>query len=44
LGWIDGRNARMDVRWWAGGDTNQARALAHELVGLPTSSWQPRPR
>jgi putative ABC transport system substrate-binding protein len=33
LGWTDGRNMRMDVRW-AGGDTNRFRALAQELVGL----------
>jgi len=33
LGWTDGRNVRMDVRW-AGGDINRIRALAQELVGL----------
>jgi len=33
LGWIDGRNVRMYVRW-TGGDTNRTRALAQELVGL----------
>jgi putative ABC transport system substrate-binding protein len=33
LGWIDGRNVRMDFRWH-GDDTNRIRALAHELVGL----------
>jgi putative tryptophan/tyrosine transport system substrate-binding protein len=33
LGWTDGRNARMDLRW-GGGDTNRIRALAQELVGL----------
>jgi putative tryptophan/tyrosine transport system substrate-binding protein len=33
LGWTDGRNLRMDVRW-GGGDTNRIRALAQELVGL----------
>ena len=32
LGWTDGRNVRMDVRW-TGGDTNRIRALAQELVG-----------
>src|SRR5215470_16229074 len=31
LGWTDGRNLRMDVRW-GGDDTNQIGALAHELV------------
>ena len=33
VGWTDGRNVRIDVRW-AGGDTNRMRALAKELVGL----------
>jgi putative ABC transport system substrate-binding protein len=33
LGWTDGRNARMDLRWYSD-DSNRARALAHELVGL----------
>ena len=33
LGWIDGRNVRMDLRWY-GDDSNRARALAQELVGL----------
>ena len=33
LGWTDGRNVRMDLRW-AGGDINRIGALAHELVGL----------
>src|SRR6516162_4637924 len=33
LGWTDGRNVRMDVRW-GGSDTNRIRALAQELVGL----------
>ena len=33
LGWIDGRNARMDLRW-GGDDINRIRALAQELVGL----------
>ena len=37
LGWTEGRNVRMDRRWH-GGDTNRIRALAQELVGLPTSS------
>src|SRR6516164_762066 len=32
LGWTDGRNVRMDLRW--GRDTNRIRALAQELVGL----------
>jgi putative tryptophan/tyrosine transport system substrate-binding protein len=33
LGWTDGRNVRMDLRW-AGGDPVGIRALAQELVGL----------
>jgi putative ABC transport system substrate-binding protein len=33
LGWTDGRNVRMDVRWY-GDDINRIRALAQELVGL----------
>jgi putative ABC transport system substrate-binding protein len=33
LGWIDGRNVRMDLRW-AGADIDRMRALARELVGL----------
>ena len=33
LGWTDGRNVRIDLRW-VGNDTNQIGALAHELVGL----------
>ena len=33
LGWTDGRNARMDLRWF-GGDIDRMRALAQELVGL----------
>jgi putative ABC transport system substrate-binding protein len=33
LGWTDGRNVRMDLRW-GGGDINRIRALAQESVGL----------
>jgi putative ABC transport system substrate-binding protein len=32
LGWVDGRNVRMDLRW-TDGDINRIRARAHELVG-----------
>jgi ABC-type uncharacterized transport system substrate-binding protein len=32
LGWTDGRNVRVDLRW-ASGDINRMRALAQELVG-----------
>jgi putative ABC transport system substrate-binding protein len=33
LGWTDGRNVRIDLRW-AGADINRIRALAQELVRL----------
>ena len=33
LGWTDGGNVRMDLRW-AGDDINRIRASAQELVGL----------
>jgi putative tryptophan/tyrosine transport system substrate-binding protein len=33
LGWTDGRNVRMDLRWGRG-DINRIRVLAQELVGL----------
>jgi putative tryptophan/tyrosine transport system substrate-binding protein len=33
LGWTDGRNVRMDLRW-AGPDINRTRVLAQELIGL----------
>ena len=33
LGWTDGRNVRMDLRW-AGADNDRIRMLADELVGL----------
>jgi putative ABC transport system substrate-binding protein len=32
LGWTDGHNVRIDLRW--GGDINRIRVLAQELVGL----------
>jgi len=34
LGWIDGRNVRVEVQW-AGGDPATARKDAEELVALP---------
>jgi hypothetical protein len=56
LGWTDGRNVRMDLRW-GGGDINRIRALAQELIGLQggqelliqkfikrTSNFMPRPQ
>ncbi len=33
LGWTEGHNVRMDLRW-GGGDNNRTRALAEELAGL----------
>jgi putative ABC transport system substrate-binding protein len=33
LGWTDGRNVRIDLRW-AVGDINRTRAFAQELAGL----------
>jgi putative ABC transport system substrate-binding protein len=33
LGWTDGRNVRIDLRFYGDG-TNRMQALAHELVGL----------
>ena len=33
LGWTDGRNLRMDLRWGVA-DIDRMRALAQELVGL----------
>ena len=33
LGWTEGHNVRMDLRWY-GDDGNRIRALDQELVGL----------
>jgi putative ABC transport system substrate-binding protein len=33
LGWTDGRNVRIDIRWY-GDDINRMRALAHDLVSI----------
>ena len=33
LGWTDGRNVRVDLRW-TGDDINRSQELAQELVGL----------
>ena len=35
LGWTDGRNVRMDLRWGRG-DINRMQPLAKELVDLPS--------
>ena len=34
LGWTNGRNLQMEIRWGGGGDVNRARNFAKELVGL----------
>jgi ABC-type uncharacterized transport system substrate-binding protein len=33
VGWTDGRNLRMEIRW-GGGDVNRIRTFAKELVAL----------
>jgi putative ABC transport system substrate-binding protein len=37
LGWIDGRNVRIDTRWGAA-DVDRSRAYAAELVALAATS------
>jgi putative ABC transport system substrate-binding protein len=37
LGWTDGRNVRMDLRW-AGTDINRIRALAQETLGATATA------
>jgi putative ABC transport system substrate-binding protein len=39
LGWADGRNVRIDIRWSAG-DPERIRRYAAELVALTSSSWR----
>jgi putative tryptophan/tyrosine transport system substrate-binding protein len=34
LGWIDGRNLQLEIRW-SGGELSRIQASAKELVGLP---------
>jgi putative tryptophan/tyrosine transport system substrate-binding protein len=34
LGWTEGRNLHMDVRWSGGGDLEPARIYAAQLIGL----------
>jgi putative tryptophan/tyrosine transport system substrate-binding protein len=34
LGWTEGRNLRMEVRWGGSSDVDRARSLAKELVAL----------
>ena len=42
LGWTDGRNVRMDLRW-GGGDINRIRALAEaEAPGKSSRTGFPR--
>src|ERR1039458_7436420 len=33
LGWVEGRNIRIDIRW-GGGDPEKARTFARELIGM----------
>src|SRR4030095_8714778 len=42
LGWIEGRNLRIDVRWNAG-DAALARIYAAQLIGLPRAGTLPAP-
>jgi putative ABC transport system substrate-binding protein len=43
LGWTDGRNLRMDLRWW-GDDINRLRRSRGSWSARDsTSSWQTRP-
>src|SRR5262245_58952242 len=34
LGWIDGRNVRIDIRLWSTGEADEIRRYATELVAL----------
>jgi putative tryptophan/tyrosine transport system substrate-binding protein len=34
LGWIDGRNVQMEVRWWGSGDIARIQILVKELVDM----------
>src|SRR5262249_55243012 len=34
LGWVEGRNIQIDIRWAAPGDAELIRRLAKELVAL----------
>ena len=44
LGWTEGRNVRIDLRWF-GDDINRIPALARECTARnPTSFWQMGPR
>jgi putative ABC transport system substrate-binding protein len=36
LGWVEGRNIRIDYRW-AGGDPEKTRTFARELIGMTPS-------
>jgi putative ABC transport system substrate-binding protein len=43
LGWIDGRNIRIDYRW-AGTDAGRIRSAASELLDLKPDAYWLRPR
>jgi len=44
LGWVEGRNIRIDIRWAAPGDAELIRRLARELVALEPDLIQARRR
>src|SRR6516225_359839 len=43
LGWIEGRNLQIDIRW-AGGDPAEIRTHAEDLVATPAPRRANRPR
>jgi putative ABC transport system substrate-binding protein len=44
LGWTDGRNVRMDLRWASADAIEHERWLRSWSACNPKSSWQSRPR
>jgi putative ABC transport system substrate-binding protein len=40
LGWVDGRNLRIDIRWGAG-NVDRARIYAKDLVDLQPAKTSP---
>jgi len=43
LGWIDGKNVRIDLRW-AGGEVERMRAFERSWLPLNRTSSSPTPR
>ena len=43
IGWTDGRNLRMEIRW-GGGNVNRASVFAKELVALQPDVIRKAPR